>query len=47
MREHLGEFNVESGRVRVTDPCYSPGVWCSGELEVAAGKYEAYVKRSG
>lgn len=31
----LGAFTVESGKLRVTDPCYDKGVWCCGVLENA------------
>lgn len=28
----LGKFEVTSGKLRVSDPCYSPNTWCSGVL---------------
>lgn len=28
----LGSFEVESGKLIVSDPCYQPGTWCMGEL---------------
>lgn len=37
-------FEVSSGALRVTDPCYSPGVWCSGQVEnVLNGNWYARV----
>lgn len=41
MREHkretgdvgIGDFQVKSGKLRVTDPCYGRGTWCAGVLE--------------
>lgn len=32
-RSHEEAFTVESGKLRVTDPCYSPTSWCAGTLE--------------
>ena len=29
----IGSFRVESGKLRVTDPCYSKDTWCSGVLK--------------
>ena len=29
----LGEFEVVSGKMAVSDPCYDTDVWCRGELE--------------
>ena len=29
----LGEFEVVSGKLAVSDPCYNTDVWCRGELE--------------
>jgi hypothetical protein len=41
-REVLGSFEVVSGKVRITDPCYSPDTWCSGELKnVRKGRWKA------
>lgn len=42
--EVLGTFNVNSGRLRVTDPCYTREVWGAGILEnVANGTWQATV----
>lgn len=38
----LGDFQVESGKVRVSDPCYQPDTWCAKTLEnVKRGKWFA------
>lgn len=29
---HIGKFELLTGKVLVTDPCYDPGTWCAGEL---------------
>jgi hypothetical protein len=40
----LGEFEVTSGKVRVTDPCYENDTWCSGEIEnVKNGTWKSQV----
>lgn len=37
-------FNVSSGALRVTDPCYSMDTWCAGTLEkVRNGLWHAHV----
>jgi len=44
VREDLGQFEVISGAVRVTDPCYDTSVWCSGEIKnVRNGRWSAVV----
>lgn len=41
------EFEVVSGKVRITDPCYDAGTWCSTEVEkVKNGKWNAFVTKS-
>ena len=35
----LGKFDVVSGRLAVSDPCYDEDVWCRGELENAKNGY--------
>ena len=30
---NLGSFEVVSGKLAVSDPCYDTDVWCRGELE--------------
>ena len=45
-KEYLGKFTNESGSFIVSDPCYSLGIWCQGQLnDVATGTWKAYVKR--
>lgn len=40
----LGTFEMVSGRMAVSDPCYDADVWCRGELEdVLPGVWEASV----
>lgn len=42
----IGTFEVTSGKLLVTDPCYNRGTWCSGMLEnVKNGKWYANVNR--
>ena len=39
----LGEFNVSSGALMATDPCYKPGTWCQVPIEnVENGTWFAY-----
>jgi len=43
----IGEFNIESGTVLVTDPCYTLDTWFLAIIEgVAKGKWEAYVAKA-
>lgn len=38
----LGTFDVISGKLTVSDPCYKPGTWCMGELtNVLPGTWNA------
>lgn len=42
----VGSFEVKSGKVYVSDPCYTPGTWCHGVLEnVKNGKWTALVEQ--
>lgn len=34
-------MRVTSGKIRVTDPCYSVGTWCSGEFPAKNGEWIA------
>ncbi len=43
---YLGKFNISSGVMRVTDPCYDPGTWCSGTIDVPNGEWHAYIEES-
>lgn len=41
--EPIGEFEVKSGKLVVSDPCYDRDTWCAGILEnVKNGVWEAY-----
>jgi len=42
--KNIGYFKIESGNVRVSDPCYERDAWCSGVLtDVKKGTWNAYV----
>lgn len=41
----IGDFNVESGKLVVSDPCYTPGTWCAGVLSnVKNGLWHAAIR---
>lgn len=41
---NIAAFVIRSGAMRVTDPCYEPGTWCSGQLDnVMNGPWKAQV----
>jgi hypothetical protein len=43
----LGTFDVETGRVIVSDPCYDKGTWCAAEVpNVRNGTYTASIIKS-
>lgn len=42
----LGQFEVTSGKLRVTDPCYDRSIWCSGYVDAENGTWEAFVYMS-
>lgn len=43
--EYLGQFKVNSGKLRVSDPSYERNAWLSGVLEdVKNGTWEAFMK---
>lgn len=43
----IGSFEIESGKVMISDPCYERGTWCQGILNnVVKGKWNAYIKES-
>lgn len=45
--EYVGNFEVMSNKVYVSDPCYSPGTWCQGVLNgVKNGKWKVLVERT-
>lgn len=39
----LGEFAVQSGAIRFSDPCYGNDTWCKGSMPAANGKYQAQI----
>lgn len=42
--EKVGEFDVESGALVVTDPCYDLGTWCAGKITgVLNGRWHASI----
>lgn len=43
MRTKIGEFEVTSGKIRATDPCYDVSTWCAGFFDSKNGIYEAFV----
>ena len=47
--DYIGDFEVESGSVMVSDPCYKPGTWCQAKLDdVYNGKWKAWaIQRDG
>jgi hypothetical protein len=41
--KHIGNFNVTSSKLVVSDPCYDRNVWCRGELTgVQNGQWDAF-----
>lgn len=43
--EPIGQFEIKSGAMRITDPCYERGTWCAGTIdEVKNGVWEAFIK---
>jgi hypothetical protein len=41
----IATFNVESGKIMASDPCYSIDVWCQGDVPARNGKYYVYITR--
>lgn len=40
----IGNFEVVSGKIMVSDPCYEIGTWCQGTLKnVRAGIWKGYI----
>jgi hypothetical protein len=39
-------FEVRSGKMRVTDPCYDKGTWCSSTVPVKPGRWIATLETS-
>lgn len=44
--KELGTFEVSSGELRVTDPCYDPGTWCAGTIRAKDGTWTAELRHS-
>lgn len=45
--QRLGTFEVKSGKLQVTDPCYDKGTWCAGTLKkVRNGTWVGHVVRT-
>ena len=43
----VGSFEVHSGKMMVSDPCYSPDTWCQGVLEnVENGKWTSLIVKT-
>lgn len=38
----VGQINLHSGVVDITDPCYNKDVWCRMQTEVKPGTYNCY-----
>ena len=43
--EAIGTFTNESGKLRVSDPCYVKETWCAGVLDAKPGQYRAFSVR--
>lgn len=35
----LGQIEIESGKIQMTDPCYEPDLWCSHSVNAKVGKW--------
>ncbi|OJT57360.1 hypothetical protein [Bacillus licheniformis] len=47
MNKFLGTFEIKSGSVIVSDPCYEVGAWCQAKIDnVETGEWLAFVKQS-
>ena len=43
-KEYAGFFEIKSGKVIVSDPCYERNTWCQGVIDkVKNGEWEAYL----
>ena len=43
-RKYIGTFEVTSGKMFVSDPCYKRGTWCAGVLDsVRIGMWKAII----
>ena len=44
---YLGKFEVKTGKLHITDPCYDVGTWCGAyNIPVKKGLWEARTKRA-
>lgn len=42
----VGTFEIKSGKMNVTDPCYNTGTWCGAyDLDALNGKWHGYVNK--
>lgn len=41
----VGQINI-SKAIRVTDPCYGPDVWCTGQFDVLPGNWNCFVLKN-
>lgn len=42
-RFKIGEFVVNSGQIKVSDPCYVSDEWCNTDFKAVDGKYNVYI----
>ena len=42
----LGTFEIKSGVIRLSDPCYDKDTWCSGTVKGEKGTWKATIKKS-
>lgn len=48
MLKELGDFKIESGKVRISDPCYTKETWCNGIIEnVKNGNWNSHITLLG
>lgn len=43
---HLGNFTVKSGRINISDPCYSNEVACRGDVLAVNGEWACHIAMS-
>lgn len=41
--EHVGNFNVNSGKLTISDPCYERGCICAATVNAKNGTWKAYI----
>jgi len=43
--DFVGSFKIQSGHLRISDPCYDKDTWCTGIIKnVKKGEWEAHMK---